>query len=589
MQRVLSVLVSLLFPVVALADGMVVPQVAFPATVTIPDQLALIHYTNGTERLVIETRFTGEGTDFAWVIPLPSRPIVEEATPGLFPTVRHLFRPRIEHRVTPYYAGVLTLIGLGYLLGFVRHTGRMTLADGAICLLMILVIGLGSHDFRLNDGAFQNGLVVCMALSLGVICSLFVVRFQGDSPLLRNIGLALILLVIGFQFLPVMLHSRSKAAAAASAPAEEKVWILDRRMVGVFETTTLASSDPGALATWLRENGYTTPSNSLPVIQDYVRAGWVFVAAKVRRTDTLRETNSPHPLSFTFQTEKPVYPMRLTGLVSDSLKVELYVFGPARARARHFNVERCARPTYPDLSRYTASYGTRPEPATIAHPLLRRWVEGSPVVTKLSATLSVTDMRQDVWLDWRPFREKEERFYSYAAARILAMNSGCGLFALGLAVAGLALAARGRFHRRFRRWTGGVVLASLGLGAAIYLVLPKMTVKLGRVPYQATRMAQLTLAMWFGDLERPTDLADAQAAAERFLSDIASPTTGYGWNSYAGRGEVPQNPILGGRFREEDSPGNFVIRQRGAMLELVVFDSNGAESVLQTCALRSPH
>ena len=55
----------------ALADGMVIPTIAYPAKITIPDQCALICFTNGTERLVIETRFTGSGTNFAWVVPLP--------------------------------------------------------------------------------------------------------------------------------------------------------------------------------------------------------------------------------------------------------------------------------------------------------------------------------------------------------------------------------------------------------------------------------------------------------------------------------------------------------------------------------------
>jgi hypothetical protein len=41
----------LLLPFGALADGKMIS--AFPANVTMPDQQALIHFTNGTERLVI--------------------------------------------------------------------------------------------------------------------------------------------------------------------------------------------------------------------------------------------------------------------------------------------------------------------------------------------------------------------------------------------------------------------------------------------------------------------------------------------------------------------------------------------------------
>ena len=52
---------------------MVFPEVYY-AKVEIPEQQALIHYSGGVERLVIETSFPGEGTNFAWVVPLPSTP-----------------------------------------------------------------------------------------------------------------------------------------------------------------------------------------------------------------------------------------------------------------------------------------------------------------------------------------------------------------------------------------------------------------------------------------------------------------------------------------------------------------------------------
>lgn len=61
MRRVIPFLLLLLLPLAAWADGMVIPTVAYPAKVTIPDQQALICFSNGVERLVIETRFTGAG------------------------------------------------------------------------------------------------------------------------------------------------------------------------------------------------------------------------------------------------------------------------------------------------------------------------------------------------------------------------------------------------------------------------------------------------------------------------------------------------------------------------------------------------
>ena len=216
----------------------------------------------------------------------------------------------------------------------------------------------------------------------------------------------------------------------------QAVSILDRRLVGIFETTTIATHDAKALQTWLSENGFVVPANAEPVITSYVKDGWVFVATKIRRDKPEIETSTPHPLSFTFKTDKPVYPMRLTGLNNGPLSVELYVFGPTRAKARHFKVERCTRPNYPNrrpmISGRGIGHAWNPKTPNIVHPLLRKWVIGLPVATKLTATLSPADMRKDVRINWTPFWEKRNRLFSRQGALTTAMNWGVGLFAAGL-------------------------------------------------------------------------------------------------------------------------------------------------------------
>src|SRR5215471_4884724 len=77
----------------ALADGKVFAAIDHSAS--IPDQQALIHYASGVETLVVETRFTGTGTDFAWVVPLPCVPEISAATTGLFPTLRAIMEPEL--------------------------------------------------------------------------------------------------------------------------------------------------------------------------------------------------------------------------------------------------------------------------------------------------------------------------------------------------------------------------------------------------------------------------------------------------------------------------------------------------------------
>ena len=88
MTRLLAVL---LLCSVAVADGKFFGKAA--AVVDIPDQSALLVWEEGRETLVISSAFVGEGSEFAWLVPLPSPPEIEPSTRGLFPTLRALTAP----------------------------------------------------------------------------------------------------------------------------------------------------------------------------------------------------------------------------------------------------------------------------------------------------------------------------------------------------------------------------------------------------------------------------------------------------------------------------------------------------------------
>ena len=197
-------------PGLAWGDGIVLPSVAFPAVVTIPDQQALIYYTNGTERLVIETRFMGAGTNFAWVVPLPSQPVVEAATKGLFPTLQYLFAPEIKNNTPAYWlriAGALIWLGL-----FLR-------------------------------------------------CC----REDGQFSFVRMLLMVLLLVIPASVLLPTLATAKRGMAMGGSNTTVE---VLDRQVAGVFETTTVAARDPLALSNWLQANGFSLGTNTQPVIAD---------------------------------------------------------------------------------------------------------------------------------------------------------------------------------------------------------------------------------------------------------------------------------------------------------------------------------
>ena len=480
-----------------LADGMVIPTIAYPAKITIPDQRALICYTNGTERLVIETRFTGSGTNFAWVVPLPSQPVIEEATTGLFPTLQYLFRPEIIHNVPRYWLGILITFGLIYL-------------------------------FRLLIKYTSTGFTIFIVFLLMFLAALL---------------------------LPAL--SAAKRGGIESTTSGHNVSILDRKLVGIFETTTIASHDAKALQTWLSENGFAVPTNTKPVIASYVKDGWVFVAAKVNREKPDNETSTPHPLSFTFKTDKPVYPMRLTGVDNGPLSVELFVFGSSRAKAEHFKLESCTQPN-------------------MVHPLLRQWTAGLPVVTKLTATLSPSDMRNDVWLEQAPFLfEHRNRLFSRQGALTTALNWGVELFAAGLVVVCLLAFASEKYKTKLPRQVGIVVIASVAVAGFTYLCLPKIEVKLvkARSYYSLWHEEEVTLRLVWAD-ENWQTLTQARAGFQELISN---PTNAANWGL-----KNWDNNWVGGQMHEEDSPGNYLLRETNNQLQLIFFNTDGGEEISDT-------
>jgi len=519
MRRIWIWLLVFALPGLAWGDGMVLPTRAFPAAVTIPDQQALIYYTKGTERLVVETRFTGAGTNFAWVVPLPHQPVVEAATTGLFPTLQYLFAPEIKNDMPAFWLRIAgAVIWLGLFLRFCREDGQFSFVR------FLLMVWLG--------------------------------------------------LIVAGLMLPTLSAGARKGMAAGDA--DNTVEVLDRQVAGVFETTTVASQDPLALSAWLQSNGFALASNTVPVIADYVREGWVFVAAKVRRELAGTATNTPQPLSFTFKTDRPVYPMRLTGANNEngagegSLRVALYVFGPGRAAAAHFKMERCVQPDYPvpPEGGYYWGWDRRGldhQHLHVVHPLLRQWVAGAPVATQLTATLSTEDMRQDVWLDWQPFAEFHQRYHSPGDARNIALNLAALIFVPGLMLIWVVQFTQEGNGFRFWKALAGWLVICLAVAGVIYVGLPKIPVRLERGAGSTTFTSLRTLANSLQE-DKPVTAAEIRFRAKELLSRSEDAE---GYPDF-------QNHLLGGPIREEDSPGNFTLRENGEDLEFVGYDAAGA-------------
>jgi hypothetical protein len=531
---------------------MVMPVSAVPAQVRIPDQRALIQFSNGVERLVIETRFTGAGTNFAWVVPLPSAPVIEEASTGLFPTLQSLFQPRLRHDVPHYFQFFLALIPGGYLLRLFRRRTRVNGLDVVAALVSGWTL-------------FAGEPVGAIASVLLLFCILYVVDharardFCWFECFLFLSGI----LILGFFGLAMVAPRLTKGTAAMNLSAAPAVSVLDRRVVGVFETTTISSREPAALQEWLKTNGFSAPTNRNDAIASYVRDGWVFVAAKIRRDVDTLEMVTPHPLSFTFKTGKAVYPMRLTGIDNGPLKVDLYVFGSDRAEAPYLEVERCDKPEYPvQALQHEVDFDSfkTPETLKIVHPLLRKWVDGTPVATKLTATLSPEQMRDDVWISWVPFSQKETFRYSRQGAWMYAVNWGSGVLA-AIMLPGLIFGGTsGNRAKRLIRYFVVGLGAGITAASAVYAELPQVEVRFVKAYDSPAFVTFLGLKLVPIVTSQESNLMEARTRLESVYrpGDLES-----------------ENFLSGGLIHEEDSPGNYQLRQFGPWVMWVVYDACG--------------
>ena len=445
-----------------LADGMVVPEVFYPK-VEIPNQQALIHFSDGIERLVIETSFLGEGTSFAWVVPLPSVPEVKPVSESFFSGLQQAFRPRLVHQVHPYYAGVLFFCGLAFLGWRSLRDEASWVTDLPLCLLLSVAAGfMGKH--------IAVGL---MAGALSLATRLFS-RTPASFALLLLIGTVF---DAALTFVPSpqrwgLVETLGSTTSGAEVGAIPGVTVVSVQRAGVFDATTIRGSNPRAVLEWLEKNGYQTPASAQPAIRYYLEHGWVFVASKVRRAIADSRHTALHPLVFTFRIRSPVYPTRLTAINDGACTIDLYIFGKRRATARYFSTVRCDRVANNlalNPKRSWSSLG-------VSDPELLALVGDSTVGTKLSARLSPQQMASDVDIGSAGFWRIGATVFSYSGALMIALNVALPLAALSWLLVGASQGGWNVTEKWISRWRWRFLAATAGVGLAVYLLLPKVEV-----------------------------------------------------------------------------------------------------------------
>lgn len=121
------------------------------------------------------------------------------------------------------------------------------------------------------------------------------------------------------------------AGAAPQGVGDPAVGVVGRERLGDFDVARLTATDPGALKDWLESNGFELPDRLAAEVQPYVDQKWEYVAVRLAPREpgkTLR--GELDPLRIRFDSDRLVYPMRLSRMARTPQSLGLYVLADHR-------------------------------------------------------------------------------------------------------------------------------------------------------------------------------------------------------------------------------------------------------------------
>ncbi len=130
--------------------------------------------------------------------------------------------------------------------------------------------------------------------------------------------------------------SRSGAGGGVLFDAmARKVTVLEAGVVGSLDYKIIRAEDAGDLFAWLKDNGYAY-SGDEATLDFYIKKKWFFTTMKIDPTQMKKRADGSYegevtPTRFTFTSEKPVYPLKITQLsVKDQTEALFYVQAPTK-------------------------------------------------------------------------------------------------------------------------------------------------------------------------------------------------------------------------------------------------------------------
>jgi hypothetical protein len=147
------------------------------------------------------------------------------------------------------------------------------------------------------------------------------------------------------------------ANGAATDMAGGPVTVLKQENVGPYATAQLHSTDASALDAWLAQNGYNIPADVLPVVSEYVKEGFDFLAMKLLPNQGVQ---AMRPVRVTTPGASLSLPLRMAAVgTGASVGITIWVVSDGRYEPQNFpfyHIEDSA--LIWDFSTNSSNYGT---------------------------------------------------------------------------------------------------------------------------------------------------------------------------------------------------------------------------------------
>ncbi len=132
-------------------------------------------------------------------------------------------------------------------------------------------------------------------------------------------------------YLLVILFITSLLMPTLGTAGHSGIDIIKAESLGIYDVKVVKSNNSDSLIKWLNDSDFQFSQKDKLIFDDYINKGWCFVTATINPTHKDKKEHQivseglAAPLILRFESEKPIYPMALTGTGGFDTEVLIYL------------------------------------------------------------------------------------------------------------------------------------------------------------------------------------------------------------------------------------------------------------------------